>query len=361
VAYETTPALVAPAGAGRYTRELGRALARRPDLDVRALSHLGSRRSGGTARRVLGGLERELLHFPLAVGRRARAAGAQVLHCSGPFWARSPGMPVVLTLHDVLAWRYPELFTRVNVAHQRLVVARAARRAARVLVGSRHTGREVSELLDVPAERIDVTPYGVDPRFRPTLRDPAWLAARFGVDRPYVLAVGTLEPRKNLGTLARALARAQRDVPPHALVLVGARGWRAEGLERELAASGVALVRTGRVDDEDLVRLYGGAACFAFPSLYEGFGFPVLEAMACGAPVVAADRTSIPEVAGDAAVLVDPRDEAALAGALLGVLGSRDGAAELRRRGLAHAAAFTWERCADLTAQGYRSALDSRA
>jgi alpha-1,3-rhamnosyl/mannosyltransferase len=331
-------------------------------VELRRLRHAASRAGtgGGAARRIGAGLARELVYYPLVAGGRARRLGAQLLHASGPFWPRARGIPLVLTLHDALPWRFPELFTRLNVLQQRTVVAAAARRAARVLVGSEHTARELTELVGVAPQRIVVTPYGVDPRFRPTARDPAWLERRFGIRGPYVLAVGTLEPRKNLGTLLRAFARVRGQDAQHALVLVGGRGWRDAPLERALAGAGAGVVRAGRVSDDELVRLYGSAACFAFPSRYEGFGLPVLEAMACGAPVVAGDRTSLPEVVGDAGLLVDPDDEEALASALRRVLTDPELAADLRQRGLARSAAFSWDRCAELTVAVYRAALAER-
>jgi len=177
------------------------------------------------------------------------------------------------------------------------------------------------------------------------------------VTGPYLLTVGTLQPRKNVEGVVQAFEALARDGAPHQLVVAGARGWRDEALAAKLRRSpAAARVRaTGHVDDATLVALYRGAAAFVFPSRGEGFGLPPLEAMACGAPVVCSDRTSLPEVVGDAALLVDPDDAAAVAAALREALEPAR-ADELRARGFARAAQFTWERCAEATVAAYRRA-----
>lgn len=239
-------------------------------------------------------------------------------------------MPFVLTLHDVLPLRRPELFTFANRTNFRLLVAPAARRAAAVLTDSAHVRDQVVELLDVAPERVTVVPCGISERFRPDEPDPAWLERRFGIRGPYLLTMGPDDPRKNVATARRAAG-------PRQLVAVGPGG-------------------TGHVTDDELVALYSGADCFLFLSLDEGFGFPPLEAMACGCPVVASARGSLPEVLGDAALLVEP-DAGEAADALARIL--QDGAlrAELRGKGLMRARGFTWEACARATATVYRTVV----
>jgi alpha-1,3-rhamnosyl/mannosyltransferase len=199
---------------------------------------------------------------------------------------------------------------------------------------------------------VAVTPYGIDPAFTP---GP-------GPDdraEPYLLAVGTLQPRKNLEAALAAFERLHAGGLEHRLVVAGARGWRDEELVARLRASPAAarIDLAGRVDDAALVALYRGAACLLFPSRAEGFGFPPLEAMACGTPVVAAAAGSLPEVVGDAAPLVPPEDHAALADAVARVLADPEA---WRARGLAHAAGFTWARCAEQTVAAYRTTLERR-
>jgi alpha-1,3-rhamnosyl/mannosyltransferase len=195
----------------------------------------------------------------------------------------------------------------------------------------------------------------VSPRFRPTPADPGWLRRRFDVGGRYVLCVGNREPRKNLAAAVRAFAAA--GAADCSLVVAGVRGWRNAEFERAVERTGAHVAIAGYVSDDDLVRLYSGAACLVFPSLYEGFGLPPLEAMACGTPVIASDRTSLPEVVGDAGVLVDPRDEDALAAAIAALLEDESRARELGERGRERAARFTWERAADATVAAYREAL----
>jgi glycosyltransferase involved in cell wall biosynthesis len=239
-------------------------------------------------------------------------------------------VPFVLTVHDVLPLRRPELFGFANRTHFRLLVAPAARRAAAVLTGSTHVREQIVELLGVPAERVAVTPWGVSERFRPTQPDPTRLERRFGIRGPYVLTAGAGDPRKNVAAARRAAGARQ-------LVAVGPGG-------------------TGHVSDDELVALYSGADCFLFLSLDEGFGFPPLEAMACGCPVVASARGALPEVLGDAALLVEP-DGSEAAGALARILQDDALRADLREKGLERARRFSWETCAHATAGVYEQAM----
>jgi glycosyltransferase involved in cell wall biosynthesis len=338
LAFDMTPALVSPAGVGRYAHGISGALESRPDV----------------------GLEREGLYYPLLLGRGARRAQAQLVHCPAPYGPRTGGLPLVLSAHDVLPLSHPELFTRTMTAHMRHVSVRHLRRADRVLCGSKHVRGELADLVGVEPDRIAVTPYGVDERFRPVERDQGWLRERLGVEGRYLLCVGTLEPRKNLALAVRAFARVAREEEDCSLVIVGAPGWRNEAFERELEGAAERVVVAGRVGEDELVRLYGGAACLLFPSLGEGIGFPVIEAMACGTPVVTSDRTSLPELTGDAGLLVDPTDPDAIAQALLTLLRDPELAATLRARGLARSSSHTWQACADATIPVYRAALAGR-
>ena len=265
---------------------------------------------------------------------------------------------MVVTVNDVMALERPEWFTRANALQQRLVLPRALAAATRVIVPSHYTQARIVTTCRVDPAKVDVLPYGVASTFTPGAADATTLE-RLGVHGPYVLTVGTLQPRKNLRAAVAAFESTVAEGLPHTLVVAGARGWRDDAIVELIRDPRVrARIRVlGAVTDEQLVELYRGADCLLFPSLYEGFGFPVLEAMACGTAVVCADRTSLPEVAGDAAVLVDPDDSATLATALADVLSSAARRAELVDAGLARARGFTWRRCADLTVAVYRRAL----
>lgn len=233
----------------------------------------------------------------------------------------------------------------------------SARRAARVIAVSRHAAQEASKLLQVPPERLDVVHHGVADEFRPLRKE---IIDEFRRQRSlpaqYVLYVGTLEPRKNLSRLVQAFAQtSSRD---WGLVLAGGAGWGYESIVRDVQARGIAdrVLFAGYVPDSDLPLLYNAATVFAYPSLYEGFGMPVIEAMACGLPVLTSKASSLPEVAGDAAELVDPSNVGAIAAGLARLMSEPDLRGELRKRGLARARQFDWRRTARQTAQVYARA-----
>jgi glycosyltransferase involved in cell wall biosynthesis len=351
VAFERTGLELDAAGSARAALDLQAALAARDDVELVPVAQPhrrgGRLRLGGAGARVARGLARELVWFPWRLPARARAVDADVLHCPMPLAPpRRAGLPVVVAIGDALLWDHPEWFTRAHVLHARTVLARALRLAAAVVVPSAYTRDRLHARVRGVGE-IHVTPWGIAPRFAPGPSS----------DRPpYLLAVGTLQPRKNLEAALTAFERLHADGLEHRLVVVGARGWHDEALVARLRASPAAgrIELAGRVDDDALVDLYRGAACLLFPSRAEGFGFPPLEAMAVGTPVVASSATSLPEVLGDAAPLVAPDDHAGLAAAVAGVLADPE---PWRARGRACAARYTWERCAEATVAVYRAAL----
>jgi alpha-1,3-rhamnosyl/mannosyltransferase len=343
VGYELTALDLDRTGSARAIERLREELARTDGIELVPLRHDGR---GG---RVFRGLGRELGWLPVGLPRRARALAVDLLHCPSPLAPPRAQVPVVVTVNDVMTFDRPEWFTKANVIQQRLVLRAVLRNAARVIVPSRFSADRVADVAGIPAERIAVIPYGVDARFSPGEPDAAALR-RLGVERPYVLTVGALQPRKNIEGVLTAF---ERLTTPHRLVVAGGRGWGDEGLVRRAEALGPRAVLTGHVEDDELVALYRGADAFVFPSRYEGFGFPPLEAMACGTAVVASDRTSVPEVVGDAALTVSPDDPAAVAAALERVLGDPAERERLRANGLERAREFSWRRCAEATAAVY--------
>jgi glycosyltransferase involved in cell wall biosynthesis len=236
-------------------------------------------------------------------------------------------------VHDVAVFRHPEAFPRWTRAYSRIVAPRVLRAATLVLAVSEFTASELETLLRIPRDAIRVTPNAVDATFSPD-------GERAAGD--YILSVGTLEPRKNLLRTIEAAARLGIE-----LHVVGARGWG--GVE----AHGAHVRWLGEISDEELAREYRGALCVAYPSLYEGFGIPVLEAMACGTPVVTARGGATEEVAGGAAVLVDPLDVTSIADGITAAIGRAD---DLRARGLERARAFSWDETAQKTLAAYREA-----
>jgi glycosyltransferase involved in cell wall biosynthesis len=268
--------------------------------------------------------------------------------------------PAVVTVHDVAFLRFPETLTEESRRYYGQV-RRAVQSAERTIVVSAATARDLAELLGVGAESVRVVHNGLGPVFRQP-PDPAATArvrARWRLDRPYLTFLGTLEPRKDVPTLLKAFAAVHARHPDLLLALVGRRGWLYEPIFAEIQTLGLReAVRTIEdAADADLPPLFDGATAFAYPSLYEGFGLPPLEALARGVPTVVADTSSLPEVVGDAALLHPPGDHEALASALLRLVEDEALRADLRVRGPAQAAHFTWERAARQTLAVYREAL----
>jgi alpha-1,3-rhamnosyl/mannosyltransferase len=270
--------------------------------------------------------------------------------------------PYVLTLHDLIPLQTPEAISRSAAAYWRLVLPRAARRADAIITGSDFTRREILDYFGFPPERVVTIPHGVEPQFAPVV-DPAVLERvrlRHRLPRRFVLFVGIASPRKNLDRLVRAFGALRDDERGDAeLLLAGPPGWKNAGLDAAIATSpvGSRIRHLGVVAEEDLPTLYALATAVANLSSREGFGLPGLEALACGAPLVCADRTSFPEVVGDAALLVDPDDEAAVSAALAALLQGGPSVALRRERGLARARTFTWERAAAATRDVNRRVL----
>ena len=310
VGVDVSPLVQTRAGTARHVRGLLGALRDRPGLELELLSF------GGVSR--LSSVARDALWYPFGLPRRARLL--HVLHCTtfrGPPRLRTP---TVLTVHDLAILRYPDAFPQWHRLYGRIGLRRVLRAADVVVAVSEFTKDEVVALVGVPTERVRVVPNGVDAVFG---REGA------AAEGDYVLAVATLEPRKNLGRVVEAAQLAGVE-----LRVVGARGW-----------GGVEVPgRVGEIPDAELAALYRGARCVLYPSLYEGFGLPVLEAMACGTPVVTSRGTAMEDIAGGAAVLADPLDPASIADGIAEAHARRD---ELVPRGLARASEFTWGRAAD--------------
>lgn len=271
------------------------------------------------------------------------------------------GVPTVVTVHDLAFRVYPEQYPALKRRYLDVLTRLSVRRATRVITVSENTRRDLLRFYRVPPERVVTVPNGVDSLFTP-VTDPLALAAfrrRHDLPEDFILFVGTLQPRKNLLTLLRAYARVgeQLDLP---LVVAGGKGWMYEPVFDEVRALGIAdrVIFAGYAEAEELPLWYSAAKVFVYPSLYEGFGLPVLEAMACGTPVITSSTSSLPEVAGDAAVLVDPMDVEAMGEALVEVVADAELRERMRERGLAQARTFSWERTARETVAVYRTAWE---
>jgi glycosyltransferase involved in cell wall biosynthesis len=338
-----------------HSRASSETLGRRILVDGRwsdARSHANPAEVAG-----IGRFAREVI--PRLDGVELLRDGPRVLHPAEPLWlagvlARrrpdlyfTPGfnvpawspVPFVFMLWDLIHLHIEQRGGRAKRAYFNTVIRRAARAARVVVTGSTASREEIVEWAEIAAERVEVVPAGVAPAFGPEgpAADPGY---------PYVLYVGNRRPHKNLPRLLEAFAHAN-GCAPLSLVLTGPPDGETERLARGLGI-GDRVVFAGRVPERDLPALYRGARAVALPSLYEGFGLPALEAMASGTPLVAAAATSLPELVGDAAILVDPREVHALASALERLHGDEALRTELRARGLERAAAYTWERSASL-------------
>jgi glycosyltransferase involved in cell wall biosynthesis len=237
---------------------------------------------------------------------------------------------------------------------------RALRNADRIIVDSASTGRDLVERGVAPEVQVTAIPLAPASRFRPCVRT-AGFAERFDLPEPFILTVGVLEPRKNHIALFEALRLLHQSGEKVGLVIAGRPGWRWKNpLENPANRELLPFVRIlADVSDDDLVELYNRAFIFAYPSLYEGFGLPVLEAMACGTPVVTSNTSSLPEVAGNAALFADPRDPQSMAQQLKKLLSDRSLRETMRARGIEHARQFSWRRCAESTLAVYENVCDA--
>ncbi len=371
--FDISAAVHRRAGLGRYADSLARALL--PPLGDR-LAFFYNREAGIEP---LPGLERvpartvslgykpwrmlvwlgQLAH----VGFNRLVPGAELFHATEHLLLPLRGVPTVLTVHDLIFRRYPSHHKPLNRWYLNATMPLFCRRATHIIAVSQQSKRDVIEAYGIASDKITVIYEAADPRFGP--QPPEIVAAvrqRYGLPERYLLFVGTIEPRKNLGRVLAVFERLRAEGLTDALVIVGKRGWLYDDFFARLEGSPAkdAVIFPGFVPDADLPAVYAGAQVMAFPSEFEGFGLPVLEAMACGTPVVCSATSSLPEVAGEAAILVDPLDTDALTAALQCVLREPALAADLRARGLTQAASFSWDRAAEETLAVYGRLMGCR-
>jgi len=386
IGIDYTAAIHQQAGIGRYTRELVAALTSRPPLPV------GEGESADEFVLFVAGAKGKLppappgcRYAPSILSERDHArlwhrlklpipvelwtGGIDLFHATDFTLPPTTGRTrAVLTIHDLAFEKYPDETMPGMLDFLRRVVPDSARRADHIIAVSEATRRDIVDLYGIPEVKVTAIPHGVSPRFAPDrpqlllLQGEGSQMAKSGVrekyrlpDAPLILTVGTLQPRKNHVRLIQAFAQIDPDAR---LVIAGGKGWGYDQALAEAARLKIAerVIFTGFVDDGDLPDLCRAATVFAYPALYEGFGLPVLEAMASGVPVVASNASSLPEVVGDAGLLVDPLDVAALADALGRALADSALRASLRERGITRAREFTWGRAAQLTREVYRAA-----
>jgi glycosyltransferase involved in cell wall biosynthesis len=370
IAFDATAIPRLMAGAGVYTDNLIRALAR-VDADNEYVVFAKDSAFDGLARGrppfsvVRGGGRSRAMRLAweqIVLPAQLRALRIDVLHSphhTTPMVVA--GCRRVVTFHDLTFFILPERYPRSRLVYFRSVSWAAAWAAAMLICPSQTVREDIVRILHTPPEKVRPIAEAAAPAFRP-IDDPAVLdRLRYGHMLPdrFILSVGSLEPGKNRATLLKAFAELRRRGVEQNLVVAGQRAWKYGAdfrLAEDLGLKG-HVVFTGYVMPEEMPALYNAADLFVFPSLYEGFGLPVLEAMACGVPVVASNVSSIPEVAGDAALLVDPRDDAALCDAMERILKDSGLQATLRQRGVERAATFSWEKAARETIAVYEEAF----
>jgi len=307
-----------------------------------------------------------LVRIPLTLSAALRRRPVDVLHVQYTAPPFAP-CPVVATIHDLSFERVPETFNRRSRAQLQITVRYTARRAAQILTLSEYSRRDIIDAYQVDPDRVFVTPAAAPPWFGPVTDETELqrIRATYGIERDYILSLGSIQPRKNLVRLISAYASLRQMLPDTRLpqlVLAGKRGWLDSEIFQAAQQSAVKddILFIGYVPDGDIPGLYSGAECFAYPSYFEGFGLPLVEAMQCGTPVIAGDRTAMPEVVDGAGILVDPFDEAAIAQALARVIAEPDFRKALRVKGLERAREFNWEKTARLTLDSYQRAVRLR-
>jgi glycosyltransferase involved in cell wall biosynthesis len=304
------------------------------------------------------------LRIPFVMPFVAWRQSADLLHVTynAPPWCPCP---LVVTVHDISYDLFPDSFSPRDRLVLSTLVPFSLRRAARVITGSEHTKRDMVGRYGLPEEKVVVTYYAADHAFRPILdrQRIAAIKAKYGITTDFILFLGSLQPRKNLLRLIEAFTLLHEGgALAHKLVIAGPALWRESEVYDRVRKYGLEedVVFTDYVPHEDMPLLYNAADLFVFPSLYEGFGLPPLEAMACGTPVVASNISSLPEVLGDAAILVDPYDVQQLARAMHDVLSSGDLRQEMAAKGLERARRFSWAETAHKTLEVYQEVCSSK-
>jgi glycosyltransferase involved in cell wall biosynthesis len=304
-----------------------------------------------------------LIRVPLTLSAELRKHPVDVLHVQFTAPPFCP-CPVVVSIHDLSFEHLPQTFNRRSRTQLRLTVRHSAKRAARIISLSEHTRRDIIETYGIAADRVNAIPLAAPPHFAPVKdnRELQRVRHNYGIQGDYILSVGSIQPRKNLARLVKAYASLRGDNSADKLpklVLVGKCAWMYDETLRALDETGIreTAVLTGYVPQADLPALYSGALCFVYPSYFEGFGLPPLEAMKCGAPVIVGNKTSLPEVVGDAALAVDPLDVEAIASAMRRLINDPALRKELSVKGQTRADAFDWRETARKTLAVYKEVV----
>ncbi len=362
IGIDTSIARINQAGSGVYAASLIEALQRIDSADTYCLFADSIQRQmwqRKTLRSRLQTIYHDLAWTHLWLLWRAHQERIDLLHVPSSVMPVHAPCPTVISILDTTVLQMPQNFNFWQRTYSRVFIPLSARRASRIVTISEQSKRDIVRCLHVVPEKVTVTYLAASPRFKPVSAQAVRsVRQRYRLDS-FILTVGTLEPRKNLSRLLEAYALLEET--PYQLVHAGPQGWLFDDVLAQVDRLGLRdKVRfLGYVPLDDLVGLYNAASVFVYPSLYEGFGIPILEAMGCGCPVITSNVSAIPEVAGDAAQLIDPYNVAELASAIRRVLDEPGLADTMREKGYAHDRLFSWERCAQETLDVYRRAVDA--
>ena len=303
-----------------------------------------------------------LIRIPLTLAAELRRRPIDILHVQYTAPPLAPCDTVVM-IHDLSFEHIPETFKRRSWMQMRLTVRRTARSASHILTDSEYSRQDILRTYRLPPERVTTTPLAASSRFEPV--NDRGVLDKYGISGDYILAVGSIQPRKNIARLIRGYSRmlSQHSDNAPRLVIVGKRAWLFEDTIRAAAVSSAndKILFTGYVPESDLAALYTGALCFAYPSYFEGFGIPLLEAMRCGTPTITSDRTCFPEVVGDASLIIDPFDEESIAAGLWRMISDAALREQLRSRGFVQSSLFDWRQTARLTLDVYEQVFHAKA
>ena len=301
-----------------------------------------------------------LIRIPLTLAAELRRRPVDILHVQYTAPPLAPCDTVVM-IHDLSFEHIPETFKRRSWMQMRLTVRRTARSASHIVTDSEYSRQDILRTYRLPPERVTTTPLAASSRFKPV--NDRRVLEKYSIAGDYILAVGSIQPRKNIARLIRAYTLMLSQHPGPKLVIVGKQAWLSEETLKAAALSSAreSIVFTGYVPESDLAALYTGALCFAYPSFFEGFGIPLLEAMRCGTPTITSDRTSLPEVVGDASLLIDPFDEQSIADGLRRVISDAALREQLRSRGFVQSSLFDWRETARRTLGVYEQVFHTKA
>jgi glycosyltransferase involved in cell wall biosynthesis len=366
VGIDANPLLGERAGVGNYTgRLLAAMLERGRDWEFLLYSNrpLGQLEETLTAARPVGEhfTRSHWLWMQLLLPRIVARSEPDLLHFTNSLAPLRLSRPYVLTVHDASLFLHGRYHPKARLLTVRLILPFLAKRAASIITMSNNARRDLVKVLRLPPEKIEVIYEAAPPGFHREIDAAYQLAVRkkYGLPDRYLLYVGTIEPRKNLSRLVRAFGQLRQQGYRHQLILAGPNGWQMDGFTAEIERLELqkSIRMLGYVPAEDLPGLYSQASVFVFPSLYEGFGLPPLEAMACGVPVLTSNNSSLAEICADAAHLVNPRDEGEIVNGLRALLDDPDWRAELARRGRHRSREFSWSEAAGQTMALYERVL----